>query len=213
MIAKPELMKVYAGNADVAHQYPLHVHMCLVPEIDSILNMQGQKKINKLRACQATWTTTKLTMIHTWEIEFLDEFNQTMGFSLHNTMMALKHPSNPRFSLFHSIDKHWKDDCHILTVLKSAESVAHAMIAAMLPYLVWMYEANFRRIATSQIPKWFKLAARSCFQDAYWDPKEECMCNKSDEMLLEAISDFNNLYWESDICGMSPTKMQKGPGR
>jgi len=73
------------------------------------------------------------------------------------------------------------------------------MIAAMLPYLVWMYEANFRRIATSQIPKWFKLAARSCFQDAYWDPKEECMCNKSDEMLLEAISDFNNLYWESDI--------------
>jgi len=92
-------------------------------------------------------------MIHTWEIEFLDEVNSTMGFFLWDMMMVLKHPSNPRFSIFHLIDKHWKDDCPILMVLKSAESVAHAMIAAMLPYLVWMYKVDFRRTATSQIPK------------------------------------------------------------
>jgi len=53
MIAKPKLMKVYAGNADIDHQFLLHVWMHLVLEIDSVLNTQGWKKIEKLRACQA----------------------------------------------------------------------------------------------------------------------------------------------------------------
>jgi len=62
------------------------------------------------------------------------------------------------------------------------------MIAAILPYLVWTYEADFGCVATSQIPKWFKLAAQTHSQDAYCHPKEEYICNKSNEMLMEVIS-------------------------
>jgi len=68
----------------------------------------------------------------------LDKHSREMGMSLRNAMMAIKHPANPRFSLFHSIDCHWKDDCYIITCLKSADSLAHAMIAALLPYVKWM---------------------------------------------------------------------------
>ncbi len=68
-----------------------------------------------------------------------------MGMSLRDAMMAIKHPANPRFSLFHSIDCHWKDDCYIITCLKSADSLAHAMITALLPYVKWMLEAKYRK--------------------------------------------------------------------
>jgi len=88
--AKPCLMALYEGNASINHQFPLHIHMWLVPEIDAVLNTQGWCKIDKLHACQATWTTSKLVMLKTWEIKFLDKENATMGMSLHNAMMAIK---------------------------------------------------------------------------------------------------------------------------
>jgi len=88
--------------------------MHLVPEIDSVLNTQGRQKIDKLRAYQATWMTTKLITLKTWEIEFLYKQNWEMGMSLHDAMMSIKHTANPRFSLFHSINKHWKDDCSVI---------------------------------------------------------------------------------------------------
>jgi len=159
MAAKPRLMALYKGNASISHMFPLHIHMQLVPEIDSVLNTQGCRKIDKLRACQATWMTTKLITLKTWEIEFLDEPNREMGMCLCDAMMSIKHPANPHFSLFYSIDKHWKDNCYVVTCLKSADSLAHAMIAALLPYVKWTLEASFGKVATSQVPKWFKPSA------------------------------------------------------
>jgi len=54
-------------------------------------------------------------------------------------MMSLRHPTNNKFALFHSIDNHWIKKCHVLTVLKSAEFQARAMSAGILPYLQWKY--------------------------------------------------------------------------
>jgi len=132
-----------------------------------------------------------------------------MGLSLRDAMMAIKHPANPRFSLFHSIDQHWKDDCYIVTCLKLADSFAHAMIAALLPYVKWMLEVNHGKIAKSQVPKWFKPAARIRMADTYWDPKEECVCNKSDEMLNVVMSDEDRLYWEVEVIKTLPAKWKK----
>jgi len=87
----------------------------------------------------------------TWEIEFLDEPSQEMGMNLCDAMMTIKRPANPRFSLFHSIDHHWKDDCYIITYLKSADSLAHAMIAELLPYVKWTLEAKNGKVAQSQV--------------------------------------------------------------
>jgi len=141
-----------------------------------------------------TWITSKLVTLKTWEIEFLDNTNKYMGFSLQDAMMSLKHPANPRFFLFHLIDKHWKDNCYLVTCLKSADSLVHAMIAALLPYLKWTLEAKHGKIATAQVPKWFKLATCLRSMEAFWDPKEECICNKSDKMLTAALSDADGLY-------------------
>jgi len=147
--------------------------------------------------------------LKTWEIEFLDEQSREMGLSLCDVMMAIKHPANPRFSLFHSIDRHWKDDCYIITCLKSADSFAHAMIAALLPYVKWTLEVNYGKVMKSQVPKWFKPAARIWAADTYWDPKEECVCNKSDEMLNVAMSDEDGLYWEVEVIKTLPAKRKK----
>jgi len=73
---KPWLLEVYMGNASMNHNFPLHICMHLIPEIDSVLNTQGRRKINKLHACQATWITSKLMTLKTWEIEFLDDTNK-----------------------------------------------------------------------------------------------------------------------------------------
>jgi len=149
--------------------------MCLVPKINSVLNTQGRRKIDKLHACQATWITTKLVLLKTWEIEFLDKQITKMGMSLRDAMMSIKHQANPCFSLFHSIDRHWEDDSYVITCLKSADSLAHAMIAALLPYLTWTLEAQHGKVASTQVPKWFKPATRIHVADAFWDPKEECI--------------------------------------
>jgi len=42
--------------------------------------------------------------------------------------------------------------------------------------------------------------------DAYWNPKKECMHSKSNNMLMEAISNNDNLYWETDIVKQAPPK-------
>jgi len=132
-----------------------------------------------------------------------------MGISLHDAMMAIKHPANPNFLLFHLIDHHWKDDCYIVTCLKSADSLAHAMIAALLPYIKWTLEAWHGKVATSQVPKWFKPSAHIWADDTYWDPKEECIQNKSKKMLNQVISNNDRLYWEIDVVDPIPAKQKK----
>jgi len=130
--------------------------MRLVLEIDSVLNLKGRKNVDKLRACQNNWNQTKLTFIKTWEIKLLDSQSGLLGLSLRDVMMSIRHPTNAKFALFHSIDKSWREACHILTVLKSAKSYAHAMISALLPYLQWkVCKANSDQ-AGPIISKWFK---------------------------------------------------------
>jgi len=76
----------------------------------------------------------------------------------------------------------------MITCLKSADLLVHAMIAALLPYVKWTLEAKYGKVAqSSEVHKWFKLAAWIRSADAYWDPKEECIQNKSDEMLNVAM--------------------------
>jgi len=52
--AKPRLMVLYKGNASLDHHFLLHIQMLLVPEIDAVLNTQGQCKIDKLHTSQVT---------------------------------------------------------------------------------------------------------------------------------------------------------------
>jgi len=135
-MAKSLLMTLYMSRTTPGHKFPLNVQMCLVPELDTVLNNKGRKNVNKLCACQNTWLSA---MIKTWEIELLDNLDKDLKMSLRNAMMEICHLTNPKFALFHSINKHFREQCHVLTILQSAESHTHTMIAAMLPYLLWHY--------------------------------------------------------------------------
>jgi len=48
LMAKPLLMDLYASNIEENHEFPLGIHMCLVLEIDMILNTKGWKNAEKL---------------------------------------------------------------------------------------------------------------------------------------------------------------------
>jgi len=74
-------------------------------------------------------------------------------------MMSIRHPTNGKFALFHSIDKLWWEICHVLTVLKLVELYAHAMISALLPYLQWKISKEKGDQVGPIIAKWFKPAA------------------------------------------------------
>jgi len=144
-VVKPRLMELYTSKPSSGHAFPLGIRMRLVPELDMILNTKGRENADRLRACQNTWLAEKVTIIKTWEIELLDQYNLQVQMSLRTAMMSLPHPTNNKFALFHSIDRHWIEKCHVLTVLKSAESHARAMIAGMLPYLQWKFRLDEKR--------------------------------------------------------------------
>jgi len=118
-------------------------------------------------------------------------------------MMDLCHPTNFKFTLFHLIDKSGQEPCHILTILKSAESYAHAMILALLPYLLQKQSKKFEEEA-AVIAKWFKPATQAQVADAYWDPKDKCIKNTSNKMLAQVSTKMVGLYWISNFPPLSP---------
>jgi len=197
-MAKPLIMAQYTSKPLANHQFPLHIRMQLVLEIDSVLNTKGRQNVEKLRSCQKTWLSGKLIQIKTWEIELLDDESKELGMTLHDAMMDLRHPTNKKFMLFHTIDKHFCDDCYVLTVLKLAESHAHAMIVAMLPYLLWLHAKSKTGPKASALKKWFSPTARCHAKDAFWCPNDECVKNHSDTMLAVALAEEDDLYWEMD---------------
>jgi len=209
-IAKPLTTALYTSKPTADHQFPLHVQLQLVPEINAVLNTKGRQNVDKLRSCQKTWLSSKLIEIKTWEIELLDDESEELGMTLRDAMMALRHPTNPKFALFHSIDKHFRDACYVLTMLKSAESQAHAMIAAMLPYLLWQHVHSKSGPKVLALKKWFSPMAQRHADDAYWCPKDECVKNQSDETLAAALVDNDDLYWEMDVMKL-PSPKQKWP--
>jgi len=76
-MAKPLLTAhLYTSKLSQDHQFPLHVCMWLVLEMDAILNTKGQQNVDKLCTCQNTWLLGKLVQIKTWEIELLDDENK-----------------------------------------------------------------------------------------------------------------------------------------
>jgi len=207
ILAKPQLMAVYTSKPTPTHMSLLHVWMQLVPEIETILNTKGRDNADWLQACQNTWLAEKLIYIKTWEIELLDHYSLHVQMNLHTVMMSLKHPTNNKFALFHTIDWHWIKKCHVLTVLKSAETQAWAMIAGMLPYLQWKYGTDDTK--KGYITKWFKPVAHACTADAFWDPKEECVKNTSNKMLSEALVEDDDLYWAAEKPAPDPTSPKR----
>jgi len=133
-----------------------------------------------------------------WEFKLLDHFHAGINLSLHQAIMSIPHLTNKKFTLFHLIDKSRFETCHVLTVLKSAESYRCAMIVSLLPYLLWNFAGVIDTCKHLMISKWFKPTAHQQAKDAFWDPQEECIKNTSDLMLTLALDDDDALYWEQE---------------
>jgi len=121
-------------------------------------------------------------------------------------MMAVCHPTNEKFALFHSIDKSWREACYVLTILKLAELYAHAVISTLPPHSQWKISKDKGDQAGLLITKWFKPAAQAHTIDAYWDTRHECVKNASNCMLEVANNDTDDLYWAVDVVVPTPKR-------
>jgi len=88
-MAKPLLTALYTSKPSEDHQFPLHICMQLVLEMDAILNTKGCQNADKLCSCQNTWLSGKLVQIKTWEIELLNDESEELGMTLWDMMMEL----------------------------------------------------------------------------------------------------------------------------
>jgi len=73
------------------------------------------------------------------------------------------------------------------------------MIVAMLPYLLWQHAQSKPGPKALALKKWFKPAALRWAEDVFWCPKDECVKNPSNLMLVEALAEEDALYWEMDV--------------
>jgi len=64
---------------------------------------------------------------------------------------------------------------------------------------------KFREDAAA-IAKWFKPVARAQVADAYWDPKDKCVKNTSNQMLAQVLTEMDDLYWIADVPPPSPKR-------
>jgi len=79
-----------------------------------------------------------------------------------------------------------------------SKSYAHAMIAGLLPYLLWHFTDDADSQKCSIISSWFKPMACLWVEDTFWDPDKECVRNTSDHMLTSTLDSNDTLYWEVD---------------
>jgi len=94
-------------------------------------------------------------------------------------------------------------------VLKSAESYAHAMILALLPYLQCKISKEKVDHVAPLIAKWLKLAAWAQAVNAYWICRmSECIKNTSNKMLELATNNMDDLYWALEVVVQSPKRKQ-----
>jgi len=149
--------------------FPLHIRMHLVPEINTVLNMQDQMKVKKLHMCQLMWHSSKLMTICMWEIELLDDVNAQLGIPLRDAMMWICHSSKPKIcplSFYQLAPERWLPctyDAEISGFLCTHDDSHHNTVSGM-------YAGNPIWLGGKipNIAKWFKLAVRMCTADAYW---------------------------------------------
>jgi len=104
-MAKPLLTAIYPSKPGETHTFPMEIQMRLLLEINLVMNQKGWKNVEKLQACQNSWTMSKLVFIKTWEIKLLDSEDDMIQMTLHQAMMTICHPTSNKFALFQSIDK------------------------------------------------------------------------------------------------------------
>jgi len=87
-------LDLYPSKPGDDHTFHFGIWMWLVLEVNAVLKQKGHKNVEKLQACQNLWLKANLVYIKTWEIELLDNMNETLKMSLQDAMMTLHHPTN-----------------------------------------------------------------------------------------------------------------------
>jgi len=70
-MAKPLLVALYASKTLPDHEFPLHICMCLVPELGAILNMKEQQNSKscmhaRIHGYWGNWSKSRCGKLNNW---------------------------------------------------------------------------------------------------------------------------------------------------
>lgn len=189
-VAQPIFARLY-GSASIG-PFPNSVKMRLVPIITVSMGPNILSKVERLRARQAAFDE-KAIRATTWELMSIDHVDRVLGVSLRSLIMEITHRDKPHLSLFHSVDRHWKGEGHVVTFLPQFESDARLILAALLPFLESLLPRHKPRLH-----KYFTPAAVDRAKVAKWDAANYCVITPDDAIIRDLLAGDNDYDLSGD---------------
>lgn len=122
--------------------------------------------------------------VHSWEVAGLDFYDKTLASSLRQILMSIKANTQPKLSLFHSVDKEWNGNGHVFVVLPALEQEARSLITGLLPYLHAVHPDHHQAINRCFTPE---AVARA--QTTRWDLTHHSLITDDDSLVQDILDE------------------------
>jgi hypothetical protein len=174
--------------------------MRLIPPWHNIFANENKVKVGTLVACQLA-LSERHAQATTSEFStnlLLDKPCPSTGMSLREVLMSIRSSKYPSCSLFHSIDKSWRDSKGVtFTFVPENESDGRMYVAGLIPYL---------RLIDEWYLSQFTEDAKFRHKSSAWDPETRQLFSKDE------LSIANNIYEDDDLnCTEEPTAVRPSP--
>jgi hypothetical protein len=202
-IAKQALEAIYSSTQT---HWPLHIRMRAVPLLKDVMNGQVKKDIHRLIGRQASFNDEELgkRRINTWEIKELD-FLSPDDYTLRDYIMSIRHPTDPKKSLFHSVDHlRFNRSTVVFTCMPSVEAEARNMVSCLLTVLNHLFG--------DVVNEFFTKDAQLRAAGSYWDEDEQCVRNE-DDAHVASLADIDEDYHLPPVHKKGKSAEQTAPPR
>lgn len=201
--AKKRLQDLYGSDQIPLRNLPLSIRFRLVSPTGDAMNLHAAEKSKRLRMRQANFQKHVLTVI-SWEVTYLDyRISEDVPVTLCDLIMEIKSSESPTSPLFHTVAQTWNQEGFIFTFIPARETEARTIISPLLPLL--KHTAD-----TWEVEKCFTPEAAEKAHGAHWDPHQNCIISKVDDVLDYALTNNLELHLEAPIEN-APIAIDRGP--
>jgi hypothetical protein len=198
--ARRKLQDIYGTSQTV---FPNGIMMRLLPCLNSPdLNLKTRSKVERLRERQGRFAKN-IVQIRTWDISQLDFHDRFIDASLRDLIMQIPAPTLKKLTMFHHMDRHWKDDGIVVSILPQYEAEARSMLMSMLTFLRHKLKDKEN---VPRLEKFFTATAVERAAEAVWDEEEGCAITPDDRH-VEAMFENDEEY---DLSGGDTEKATNG---
>ena len=169
--AQRALLAVYGRKT--RGQYPNGIRLRFSLPIHAAHNLNAKAKLERLRARQQVWTNT-YEKGFSWEITQLDHPISKHAPSLRQALLSLMSATNPKFPLFHSVDRStYRESGICFQFLPQFAEEARMTISNLVPLMKHKYGPSALSV--------FSPSAVERMEGCQWDPNSGTVIGKYDD--------------------------------